>query len=81
MPTVETARVYRAAGGRRYFTKLAALRAEAKAVILSACNCEPVDLETGYPGWGCRFHADPDYYKRVRDRLVRRIQRATKETP
>lgn len=58
--TTETAVVYRG-GGRRYFTKAAAYRAEAKAQLraeMGGCQCEPPDWETG-GGWTCDYHSLP----------------------
>lgn len=68
----ETATVYRG-GRRRYFSKLAAARGEAKELIRARCDCEEGDHIT--PGVPCRYHRDMDHYTAVRDRLARLILR------
>jgi len=73
--TIETATVYRAAG-RRWFTKKAAINAEARAMIKKRCECGKPDRATGDGGWACRFHdARTGYGARVKARLVRWLSR------
>ena len=54
----ESATVYRA-GGRRWFTKRAALRAYARRKFKAKhrCECEQGDYGSGYPGYTCHVHA------------------------
>jgi hypothetical protein len=60
--STETATVYRG-GGRRYFTRHAAERAEAKAAIKSQCECDRGDHVT--PPYACGYHRDPVRYQRM----------------
>lgn len=69
MIATETATVYRG-GGRRWFTKMAACRAEAKARLKTRCECERPDPKHGDGGYQCRYHRDENY-----TRLVRRLAR------
>lgn len=60
----ETAVVFRG-GGRRFFTRKAAERAEAKAIIRKRCECERGDILNGDYGYTCRYHSDRDRYERA----------------
>lgn len=60
----EVATVYRG-GGRRFFTRRAAERAEAKAIIRKRCECERGDILNGDYGYTCRYHSDRDRYERA----------------
>lgn len=64
----EQATVYRG-GGRRWFTKKAAARAEAARLYRSRypCTCEPADYSCQYPGYACAHHTDH------REKFVRRV--------
>jgi hypothetical protein len=57
MITVEQATVYRG-GGRRWFTKRAAVKAYAAAKFRTKhpCKCENPDYGSGYPGYVCHVH-------------------------
>lgn len=59
MIAVENATVFRG-GGRRWFTRRAAGRAEAKARIKERCECEEGDMDMGgvYPGYTCEYHTE-----------------------
>lgn len=52
--SVETATVFRG-GGRRYFTKKAALKSYAnrRYRLKHPCECEQPDYGSGYPGYSC----------------------------
>lgn len=63
--TAETAVVYRG-GGRRWFTRRAAYRAEAKVLIREHCECEPGDEHS--PGEVCRYH-EPEHFDELVDLL------------
>lgn len=67
--SAETATVYRG-GGRRWLTRKAAERAEARAIIKLRCECSRSDPAIGYYGYTCRYHADPDRYARMVRLLV-----------
>ncbi len=71
---VETATVYRARGGRRFFTKAAALRSYAAAKFRAKhpCECEDAVYEDGYPGFGCHVH---DLRDKVLPRYLRVLKR------
>ena len=69
MPTQETATVWRG-GGRRWFTKKAACRAEANALMRKRCECDPGDEVT--PGYACHYH-DEKNYRRIHERLTRHL--------
>lgn len=71
--TVETATVYRA-GGRRWFTQDAALKAYARAQFRAkhTCECEQSDYADGYGGYTCGVH---DVYSRVMPRYLRQLKR------
>jgi hypothetical protein len=70
---VEQATVYRA-GGRRWFTKRAAIKAYAAAKFRAKhpCECEQADYGSGYPGFTCHVH---DVRDRVLPRYVRLLWR------
>jgi len=68
----ETATVYRAAG-RRWFTKKAAGRAEARAKIKQRCTCEKGDGIT--PGITCHYHEDWVRYMKMLNRLGKMYER------
>lgn len=73
----ETARVWRAAG-RRWFTKQAAERAEAKAWVFTKrpCDCSSPEPEYGDGGYTCHLHGlDRDRFKRIIRRVVLRLRR------
>ena len=78
--TTETATVYRGAG-RRWFTRRAAYRAVARAVVNERCretgDCDggEADALAGYVPPGCRWHRDPDHAERLLTRLARRYER------
>lgn len=63
----ETAAVFRG-GGRRFFTRKAAERAEAKAAIRKRCECCDGDWET--PPEVCTYHRDPERLQRTIHLLV-----------
>lgn len=63
----ETAAVFRG-GGRRFFTRKAAERAEAKAAIRKRCECCDGDWET--PPEVCAYHRDPVRLQRIIHLLV-----------
>lgn len=67
--SVESATVFRA-GGRRFFSKLAAIRAYARQKVNAKhrCDCEQGDYSSGYPGYDCGIHEG-------RDRLTARYVR------
>jgi hypothetical protein len=74
--TTEAATVYRG-GGRRWFTKLSACRAEARAKIKARCACDTFD--TGVYGTGsitCSLH-NADRYPKILRRLTRIYMAAT----
>ena len=78
MVTEETARVWRAAG-RRWLTKQAAERAEAKAWMFAKrpCDCSPPEPEYGDGGVACHVHdLDQAKFKRIVRRVVLRLRRA-----
>lgn len=64
----ETATVWRG-GGRRWLTKLAAERAEARSTIKRRCECERGDGNR-YPDYICALHEDPARYQRMIRLLV-----------
>jgi len=70
----ENATVYRG-GGRRWFTKYAAERAEAKAIINRRCECAPGDdpiMDGPYitPPYVCYYHNDRVKFERMVRLLV-----------
>lgn len=69
----ETATVYRA-GGRRWFTQRAAIKAYAAAKFRAKhpCECEQSDYASGYPGFTCPVH---DARDRVLPRYIRLLKR------
>jgi hypothetical protein len=72
--SIETATVYRG-GGRRYFTKRAAVRAEARAKLKERCDCDYCD-HPEMPGrptedLPCKYH---DGSERA-DKILRRLTR------
>ena len=71
--TVEPATVYRAAG-RRWFTKEAALKRAAHAMIRRKypCECEEPEWDA-YGGYHCGRHPGNDEYDRLRHRLIRKL--------
>ena len=68
---VEQAQVYRA-GGRRYFSRAAAIRRYAKEKFFTKhpCECEAADYADNYPGYNCGSH---DAWEKVRPRYLRWI--------
>lgn len=70
MIEIETAKVFRG-GGRRWFTKRAAIRAEAARYFRERhlCECESADHATGTPGYVCENHGD------FREKFIRRVMR------
>jgi hypothetical protein len=78
---IETAQVYRG-GGRRWFTRQAAERAEARKAWNRVCECDESDSATGYPGHVCTVHSDPKkYQRRIRLYVAMFLRRAPKESP
>jgi len=75
MATPETATVWRG-GKRRYFTKGAAERADARALIKRKCECCNGDEIT--PPYVCTYHADPRKYARMVRLLVAMFVRKAK---
>lgn len=68
--TTEQATVYRA-GGRRYFTKRAAVNALVRAKLKEKCACDYVDHEDyGREDLPCSLHASPRH-----ETIVRRLTR------
>lgn len=65
--TIETATAYRG-GGRRWFTRRAAERAEAKAIIKRRCECDGGNHVT--PPYSCMLHRDPVRLQRMIHLLV-----------
>lgn len=59
----EQATVYRG-GGRRWFTRKAAERAEARKAWKTRCECEEGNPAERYPGYVCDIHSDPVKYAR-----------------
>lgn len=84
MISKETAIVYRG-GGRRWFSKKAAAKAEAKAMIRKRCECSRTHYYSDGsfdPGETCHWHADIERFVRYRDRLARfYLRRFDKEQP
>jgi hypothetical protein len=70
----EQATVYRA-GGRRWFTRQAAIKAYAGAKWRAKhpCECEHGDYASGYPGYTCQTH---DARDAVMPRYLRVLRRA-----
>lgn len=67
----ENAQVFRG-GGRRWLTKNAACRAEAKAKIRERCDCETVDHgHMGREHITCSYHADMGRFYKIVRRLAR----------
>jgi hypothetical protein len=78
--TIEHATVYRA-GGRRWFTEKAAIKAYASAKWRTKhpCECEQGDYASGYPGYTCPTHDArdavlPRYIKLLRSALQKGIK-------
>jgi hypothetical protein len=69
MIRVETATVY-VGGRRRWLTRRAAERAEAKAIIRKRCECSRPDALFGDPGYTCVYHHDPVRLQRIIHLLV-----------
>jgi hypothetical protein len=69
----EQATVYRA-GGRRWFTQKAAIKAYANAKFRAKhrCECEQPEYDSGYPGATCGIHA---VYDKVMPRYLRVLKR------
>lgn len=75
--STETATVYRG-GGRRWFTKNAACKAEARAKIKTKCECDYIDHEGyGRQDLPCALH-NPDRYPKILRRLTRIYINASK---
>jgi hypothetical protein len=70
---IEPATVYRA-GGRRWFSRRAAIRAYARAKFRAKhpCECEQPDYSSGYGGFICPVH---DGWARIEARYLRVIER------
>lgn len=71
---VETATVYRG-GGRRWFTKKAACRADARARLKEGCECDYCD-HPEMPGAGrehlpCHYHDGSERATKILRRLTR----------
>jgi hypothetical protein len=69
----EQTTVYRG-GGRRWFSKRAAAKAEARAMLYRRypCECDDDDPAIGYPGVCCYVHAmDCFHYAKIIRRLAR----------
>jgi len=77
--TTEMATVYRA-GGRRWFSKSAAIKAYARAKFRAKhrCECENADYSTGYGGYTCGIHA---VFDKVMPRYLRVLKRAVVASP
>lgn len=80
--TVETATVYRG-GGRRYFTKRAAISAEARAKLRERCDCDYCD-HPEMPGAGrehlpCQYHDGSERAYKILRRLTRLYMNSAKE--
>lgn len=75
MIQIQTAKVfYSPAAGRRFFTKKAAISAEATCLILKKYPPEPFEHDNGA---GCDIrYDDPDRYEKLHKRLCRLIKRA-----
>lgn len=71
----ETATIYRG-GGRRWFTKAAAEKAEARKLLKTRCECCTGDWQT--PAYTCPIHRDPARFDRmVRLTVAMVVRRAT----
>jgi hypothetical protein len=70
---IEQATVYRA-GGRRWFTRRAAIKAYAHAKFKAKhpCECERGEYSSGYPGYECGAH---DHREKVMPRYLRWLKR------
>lgn len=71
--TKEEAVAWRSTTGRRFFTRRAALRSSARAMIRGKCDCE---YEHGAYDYRCKYHrvrneAEAPLADRLVDRLVR----------
>lgn len=71
----EQATVFRG-GGRRWFTALAAARAESREKIKERCECNAGDHITG-PEY-CYYHDDVERYARLKNRMAKFYLRAFK---
>jgi hypothetical protein len=71
--TPETAKVYRSTTGRRFFTRKAALRSSAWALIRKHCECDKGDRVT--PEFFCRYHWEGDERTALCYTLVERLVR------
>jgi hypothetical protein len=71
----EVATVFRG-GGRRWFTRAAAERAEARTILKRRCECESGDGNR-YPGFTCDLHRDPVRYQRIVRLMVAMFVRRT----
>ena len=69
----ENAVVYRG-GGRRWFTKRAAARADAREKIRTKCECEKGDHIT--PDEVCNYHYDLVRFNKMVRRLARMYERS-----
>jgi hypothetical protein len=70
---IEKATVYWG-GGRRWFSKRQAARAEAKKLIRSKCICSGYESDTGYPGEVCKYHEmDAGRWSKLRNKLANKI--------
>lgn len=69
IPAEQQATVY-IGGGRRWFTKRAACRAEAKAKVKARCDCESINHgHMGIEYLTCSYHADADRFQKIIRRL------------
>lgn len=66
-------------GGRRWFTRRAAERAEARHLINKRCECEKGDVYFQTPSYTCVLHADPvKMDRRVRLMVAMFVRPATR---
>jgi len=84
MIQIETATVYRG-GGRRYFTKRAAVVAEARAKLRERCDCDYCD-HPERPGCPteqlpCQYHDGSERAEKILRRLTRIYMNAEKSAP
>lgn len=70
----ETAEVYRG-GGRLWFTKAAAEKAEARKLLKTRCECCDGDWQT--PPYTCLMHRDPARFERMIRLTVSMVVRRT----
>ena len=82
MITASTVKVWRSSEkGRRYFSRRAAIHAEAKAIIFARYHREEAEHVEGrmtYPGWSIAYD-EPERYAKMLRRLKRLIDRKTEK--